>query len=54
MYMLDTDICVYVINENPVGLKTKFNQHYQKLTISSITLADLMFGVENQEIVLQT
>ena len=46
MYMLDTDICVYVINENPVELKTKFNQHYQKLTISSITLAELMFGVE--------
>ena len=38
MYMLDTDICVYVINENPVGLKTKFNQNYQKLAISSITL----------------
>lgn len=46
MYMLDTDICVYVINESPVELKTTFNRHFQKLAISSITLAELMFGVE--------
>jgi tRNA(fMet)-specific endonuclease VapC len=46
MYMLDTDICVYVINENPVELKAKFNRHSQQLVISSITLAELMFGVE--------
>ena len=47
MYMLDTDICVYVINENPVEFKTKFNRYSQQLAISSITLAELMFGVEN-------
>lgn len=47
MYMLDTDICVYIINENPVEFKTKFNRHSQQLAISSITLAELMFGVEN-------
>lgn len=46
MYMLDTDICVYVINENPVELKAKFNRYSQQLAISSITLAELMFGVE--------
>lgn len=46
MYMLDTDICVYVINENPVELKATFNRYSQQLAISSITLAELMFGVE--------
>ncbi len=46
MYMLDTDICVYVINENPVELKATFNRYFQQLAISSITLAELMFGVE--------
>ena len=46
MYMLDTDICVYVINENPIELKSTFNRHSQQLAISSITLAELMFGVE--------
>lgn len=47
MYMLDTDMCIYIINEKKAVLKNKLNQHVGDVCISSITLAELMFGVEN-------
>jgi tRNA(fMet)-specific endonuclease VapC len=49
MYMLDTDICIYIINNHPIKLKDKLNKHFDKLVISSITLAELMFGVEKSK-----
>ena len=45
-YMLDTNIAIYVIKRRPVGLLDTFNKHAQQLCISSITLAELMHGVE--------
>jgi tRNA(fMet)-specific endonuclease VapC len=46
-YLLDTNICIYIIKKKPVEVFEKFN----KLTIgdvgiSSITLAELQFGIE--------
>lgn len=48
-YMLDTDMCIYIINTEKDNLKDKLNQHSDKLVISTITLAELIFGVENSE-----
>ena len=45
-YMLDTNIAIYVIKRRPREALTTFNQHAGQLCISSITLAELMHGVE--------
>lgn len=45
-YMLDTNIVIYVIKRRPIELLTTFNQHVGQLCISSITLAELLHGVE--------
>lgn len=47
-YMLDTNICAYVINHKSAKILNNFRKHYEDgLCISSITLAELMYGVEN-------
>ena len=45
-YMLDTNIVIYVIKRRPVEALKTFNQHVNQLCISSITLAELVHGVE--------
>ena len=45
-YMLDTNIAIYVIKRRPLEALATFNQHAGQLCISSITLAELMHGVE--------
>jgi tRNA(fMet)-specific endonuclease VapC len=45
-YMLDTDICIYVINERPAAVLQAFRQHeVAGLGISSVTAAELFYGV---------
>ncbi len=44
--MLDTNIAIYVIKRRPVEIRDTFNQHSGQLCISSITLAELLHGVE--------
>lgn len=47
MYMLDTDICIYIIKKRPANLLEKFNAiPPDTLCISTITYADLQYGVE--------
>jgi tRNA(fMet)-specific endonuclease VapC len=46
-YMLDTNICIYVSKNYPPGLRERFNQLAEELCISTITLGELRFGVEN-------
>lgn len=47
MYMLDTNICIYIINQKPQQVFERFKTlEYGKLCISSITAAELAFGVE--------
>jgi tRNA(fMet)-specific endonuclease VapC len=47
MYLLDTNICIYVINHKPVQVFEKFRQFkLGDLAISSITASELAFGVE--------
>ncbi len=47
MYMLDTDICIYIIKKRPANLLEKFNAiPPNDLCISTITYAELQYGVE--------
>jgi tRNA(fMet)-specific endonuclease VapC len=45
-YMLDTNICIYVIKNRPAALRERFNEHADALCISTITLGELFYGVE--------
>lgn len=45
-YMLDTNIAIYIIKRRPLELLDSFNKHSGQLCISSITLAELLHGVE--------
>ena len=45
-YMLDTDICIYAINDRPPMVLQALRKHQPAgLGISSITAAELFFGV---------
>lgn len=43
-YMLDTNICIYVMKTYPPTLRDKFNASAEQLCISSITLGELHYG----------
>ena len=46
-YMLDTNICIFAIRNSNDNVLKKFHDHLDdELYISSITLAELMYGVE--------
>ena len=45
-YMLDTDISIYVINERPVSILDIFNENAELLSISAITLSELLHGAK--------
>ena len=46
-YMLDTNICIFAIRNSNDNVLKKFREHLEdELYISSITLAELMYGVE--------
>lgn len=48
-FMLDTNIAIYVIKRKPTDLLTVFNRHAGRMSISSITLAELLHGVEKSQ-----
>jgi tRNA(fMet)-specific endonuclease VapC len=46
-YLLDTNICVYLIKKRPSEVLKRFRQHSpQDVTISTITIFELQYGVE--------
>jgi tRNA(fMet)-specific endonuclease VapC len=45
-YMLDTNICIYVIKNRPPALHELFNDLAEQICISTITLAELYCGIE--------
>ncbi|MDF3818576.1 type II toxin-antitoxin system VapC family toxin [Leptospira sp. 96542] len=50
MYLIDTNICIYLIKKKNKKLLEKLQKNYNKgIYISSLTLAELEFGVENSE-----
>ena len=45
-FMLDTNIVIYVIKRRPIEVLATFNKYVGQMCISSITLAELLHGVE--------
>ena len=45
MFMLDTGMCIYLINERDQALRQKFEENASSVCISSIAYAELCFGV---------
>ena len=45
-YLLDTNIVIYVLKRRPVEVLSTFNANASRMSISSITLAELMHGAE--------
>jgi tRNA(fMet)-specific endonuclease VapC len=46
-YLLDTNICIYLINEKPTKVLKKFEKYpVYEFGLSSITHAELQYGVE--------
>ena len=59
MYMLDTNICIYILKRRPTELLEKFDKvRRDQICLSIVTYAELKYGIErslskkmNQEIV---
>lgn len=51
MYMLDTNICIYVLNKKPVSYikKLELLERKHTIAISAIVLAELQYGVANSK-----
>ncbi|PKL38632.1 MAG: VapC toxin family PIN domain ribonuclease [Candidatus Riflebacteria bacterium HGW-Riflebacteria-1] len=50
MYLLDTNICIFAINKKSPKLLEKLKTHSKKgVYISSLTVAELEFGVQNSQ-----
>ncbi|MES2278144.1 MAG: type II toxin-antitoxin system VapC family toxin [Bacteroidota bacterium] len=46
IYLLDTNICIYILKQKPIVVLQKFQTIDPKtICISSITVAELMFGI---------
>jgi len=48
MYMLNTNICIYVLKKHSDKLRHKFKA-IKNICISSVTYGELCFGIENGE-----
>ena len=49
-FMLDTNICIYIIKKHPESVLKRFESlKVGELCISSITLAEMMYGVEKSQ-----
>lgn len=50
IYILDTNICIYIIKKQPEKVLKKFKSFaIGDICISSVTLAELMYGVEKSQ-----
>jgi tRNA(fMet)-specific endonuclease VapC len=45
-YMLDTNLCIATIRNKPAAIHGAFNLHHAQMCISSVTVMELMYGVE--------
>lgn len=50
-YMLDTDICLYIINRKLPQARRLFNTHNGQMCISAVTLGELICGAEKSKAV---
>ena len=49
MFMLDTNICIYLINHRDRVLQERFETNAADICISSITYAELRYGVAHSD-----
>lgn len=45
-FMLDTNICIFTIKNKPQHVREVFKAHHGQLCISTVTLMELIYGVE--------
>lgn len=45
-YLLDTNLCIRVLRDRPLGLRERFNAEAASLSISSVVLYELLYGAE--------
>ncbi len=45
-YMLDTNVCIYTIRNQPHQVRDAFIQHQEQLCVSTVTAMELIFGAE--------
>ncbi len=45
-YLLDTNICIATIRNKPEAMRAAFNRHHSHMAISSVTVMELLYGVE--------
>ncbi|PUA41507.1 VapC toxin family PIN domain ribonuclease [Pseudomonas protegens] len=45
-YMLDTNICIFIIKNKPQHVREVFKAHHDQLCISTVTLMELIYGAE--------
>lgn len=48
-FMLDTDISIYTIKRKPLEVRRMFNIHSGEISISTVTLGELIYGVEKSK-----
>lgn len=49
-YLLDTNICIYLIKQKPLHVLQKFQLHpVNSIGLSSITVAELQYGVQKSQ-----
>lgn len=49
-YLLDTNICIYIMNERPVEIIQKFKQFdVGEIGVSTITVSELYYGIEKSK-----
>ncbi|MEA1647619.1 tRNA(fMet)-specific endonuclease VapC [Nitrospirillum sp. BR 11164] len=53
-FMLDTNLCIRVLRDRPAGLRERFNAEAASLCISSVTLAELLYGAEKSAKPIET
>ena len=54
-YLLDTNICIYLIKKRPPEILEQFRQHPpQDVAISTITLFELEYGVQKSQQIQRT
>ena len=50
-YMLDTNICIYIMKQQPAIVAKKFNSfHIGDIVVSSIVLSELAFGAHKSQL----
>lgn len=48
-YLLDTNICIYVIKQRPLAALARFNEHAGQMAVSAITVAELLHGAHKSQ-----